>query len=152
MPKRKKPTLTLVPKSEPRRKAGRRRGDVHEENPPAPAVGRNDLPDFIEGRLDLNSYLIKHPAATFYVRVSGDSMTGVGASPGCILVADRAVEAANGDCVIARLKDQLIFRRLRVEGGRTLLVAENPAYKPEDITNHPDCDIWARVMFVIREL
>ena len=34
--------------------------------------------DYLEGTLDLNEYFIRHPAATFYVRVSGDSMRGAG--------------------------------------------------------------------------
>ena len=34
--------------------------------------------DYIEGKLDLNSYLIKHPSATFFVRVKGESMINAG--------------------------------------------------------------------------
>src|ERR671913_51849 len=59
--------------------------------------------DYVEGRLDLNRHLIKHPVATFYVRVSGDSMLGAGIHPGSILVVDRAVDAEDGDIVIARI-------------------------------------------------
>src|SRR5688500_19837463 len=73
---------------------------------------------YIEGRLDLNRHLIKHPVATFYVRVAGDSMQGAGIHPGSILVVDRAVEAEDGDIVIARINDELCVTRLRVRHGR----------------------------------
>ena len=62
---------------------------------PSPAEG------YIEGRLDLNRHLIKHPAATFFVRVAGDSMIDAGIHPGDILVVDRAVEPSDGRVVIA---------------------------------------------------
>ncbi len=78
--------------------------------------------DYVEGRLDLNRHLIKHPFATFYVRVSGDSMTKAGISPGSILVVDRAVEADDGDIVIARINDELCVKRLRLHEGRIWLM------------------------------
>ncbi|HEX7028572.1 MAG TPA: S24 family peptidase, partial [Gammaproteobacteria bacterium] len=45
--------------------------------------------DFVEGKLDLNELLVKRPAATFYVKVSGESMLNAGIFPGDILVVDR---------------------------------------------------------------
>ncbi|WP_228024326.1 MULTISPECIES: S24 family peptidase [Synechocystis] len=44
--------------------------------------------DYLEGKLDLNQYLIKHPAATFFVRVTGDSMIGAGIHAGDILIVE----------------------------------------------------------------
>jgi DNA polymerase V len=58
--------------------------------------------DYVEGRIDLNGDVIKHPLSTFYVRVSGDSMVGTGIMPGAMLVVDRAVEALGGHIVVAR--------------------------------------------------
>jgi len=62
--------------------------------------------DYIEGKLgklDLNQHLIKHPAATFFVRVTGDSMIVAGVHPGdiLILIVDRAIEAFDKKVVIA---------------------------------------------------
>ena len=105
---------------------------------------------YIEGRLDLNRYLIKHPVATFYVRVSGDSMAGAGIEPGSILVVDRAVEADDGDIVIARIGDELCVKRLRVRGGRIWLMPENDKYQPIEVIESMDFEVWGRVMHAIR--
>jgi DNA polymerase V len=106
--------------------------------------------DYVEGRLDLNRYLIKHPVATFYVRVSGDSMQGIGIHPGSILVVDRAVEADDGDIVIARINDELCVKRLRVHHGRIWLMPENENYQPIEVTDGMDFEVWGRVMHSIR--
>lgn len=105
---------------------------------------------YIEGHLDLNRYLIKHPVATFYVRVSGDSMTGAGIQPGSILVVDRAVEADDGDIVIARINDELCVKRLRVRQGRIWLMPESDKYQPIEVIESMDFEVWGRVMHVIR--
>jgi DNA polymerase V len=52
--------------------------------------------DYLEGSLDLNEYFIRHPAATFYVRASGDSMRGAGIFDGDLLIVDRAVACPDG--------------------------------------------------------
>ncbi|HEX5706654.1 MAG TPA: translesion error-prone DNA polymerase V autoproteolytic subunit [Pyrinomonadaceae bacterium] len=106
--------------------------------------------DYIEGRLDLNRHLIKHPVATFYVRVSGDSMIDAGIHPDSILVVDRAVEADDGDIVIARLGDELCVKRLSIRDGRLWLVPENATYEPFEVTEEMDFEVWGRVMHSIR--
>lgn len=106
--------------------------------------------DYVEGRLDLNRFLIKHPVATFYVRVSGDSMEGVGIHPGTILVVDRAVEADDGDIVIARINDELCVKRLRIQEGRIWLMPENDDYQPIEVIEGMDFEVWGRVMHAIR--
>jgi DNA polymerase V len=105
---------------------------------------------YIEGHLDLNRYLIKHPVATFYVRVSGDSMTGAGIHPGSILVVDRHVEADDGDIVIARINDELCVKRLRLSRGRIWLMPENDKYQPIEVIESMDFEVWGRVMHAIR--
>ena len=100
--------------------------------------------------IDLNRYLIKHPVATFYVRVSGDSMAGAGIQPGSILVVDRAVEADDGDIVIARIGDELCVKRLRVRRGRVWLMPENDKYQPIEVIESMDFEVWGRVMHAIR--
>jgi DNA polymerase V len=106
--------------------------------------------DYIEGPLDLNRHLIKHPVATFYVRVSGDSMVDAGIYPDSILVVDRAVEADDGDIVIARINDELCVKRLRIEDGQVWLMPENSAYSPIKVTEEMDFEVWGRVMHSIR--
>ena len=105
--------------------------------------------DYVEGRLDLNRHLIKHPVATFYVRVSGDSMENAGISPGSILVVDRSVEADDGDIVIARINDELCVKRLRLHEGRIWLMPENEGYQPIEVIEGMDFEVWGRVMHSI---
>jgi DNA polymerase V len=105
---------------------------------------------YIEGKIDLNRQLVKHPMATFYVRVAGDSMVNAGIHPGCILVVDRAVEADDGDIIIARVGDELCVKRLRIVEGRVWLMPENETYAALEVTEGVEFEVWGRVMHSIR--
>lgn len=59
-----------------------------------PAGFPSPADDFLEGALDLNQHLIRHPAATFFVHVSGDSTREAGIHSGELLIVDRALEPA----------------------------------------------------------
>ena len=82
--------------------------------------------DYIEGRIDLNEHLIRHPAATFFVRVSGDSMTGAGIHDGDLLIVDRAAEVQNGCIVVARINDEFTLKRIRPSAWRTEALLDRP--------------------------
>jgi DNA polymerase V len=105
--------------------------------------------DYIDSMLDLNEYLIKHPAATFFVRASGDSMIQAGIHSGDILVVDRSIEATHGKIVIAALNGELTVKRLFRQGGRVQLLAENPNFPAIDVTEEHDMVIWGVVTNVI---
>lgn len=107
--------------------------------------------DYMEGRIDLNEHLIKHPAATFFVRVSGDSMTGAGIQDGDVLIVDRAAECVNNCIVVARIHDEFTLKRFRKEGGRVFLLPENDRYQPIEITEGSDFEIWGRVTGSVRQ-
>ena len=108
--------------------------------------------DYIEQKLDLNAYLIKHPAATFFVRVSGDSMIEAGIHPGDILIVDRAVEPQNNNVVIVLLTGELTVKRIRKRDGKLTLIPENGSYNPIEITEEMDFEIWGVVTNVIHKL
>ncbi len=108
--------------------------------------------DYIEGKLDLNRHLIKHPAATFFVRVSGDSMIDAGIHPGDILIVDRSLEPADKKVVIAVIDGELTVKRIRMKKGRIYLMPENEKYKPIEIEKEMDFDIWGVVTNVIHPL
>ncbi|MFP4473444.1 MAG: LexA family protein [Candidatus Omnitrophota bacterium] len=108
--------------------------------------------DYIERSLDLNEYLIKHPAATFFVRVKGDSMTGAGILDGDILVVDRSVRPAQNRIVIAVVGGEFTVKRFRKEKGRVRLIAENPDYPDIEITPDMDFEIWGVVVSAIHRL
>ncbi len=105
--------------------------------------------DYIENSIDLNELLIKHPAATFFVRVAGDSMTGAGINSGDTLIVDRSVTAVYGSIIVAVLNGEFTVKRLVRLGNTTLLSPENPAYKPIEITTGSEFEVWGVVMHVI---
>jgi len=104
-----------------------------------------------EGELDLNELLIKHPAATFFVRVSGSSMIRAGIHHNDILIVDRSLEAVHGKIIIASLQGELTVKRLCLEGKKQL-IAENDLYAPIEITDEMDFHIWGVVTSVIHQL
>jgi DNA polymerase V len=108
--------------------------------------------DYIETALDLNTYLVRNPAATFMVRVSGDSMTGAGINDGDILVVDRSEEPVPGRIVVAVLDGELTVKRLVRKDGQILLAPENPRYKPIAVAAEQDLHVWGVVSGVVRRL
>jgi DNA polymerase V len=108
--------------------------------------------DYIEGRLDLNRHLIKHPAATFFVRVAGDSMIGAGIHHGDILVVDRALEPQDSNVVIAIIDGELTVKRISHRHGKLFLVPDNQAYAPLEILEEMEFEIWGVVTSVIHSL
>jgi DNA polymerase V len=108
--------------------------------------------DYLEGKMDLNEDLVKHPAATFFVRVTGDSMIESGIRNGDLLVVDRAVQPADDHVVIAVLNGELTVKRIRIEDGKILLVPENKAYKSIPVDPEMSFEIWGVVTHAIHSL
>ncbi len=117
-----------------------------------PAGFPSPADDYLDRSLDLNDLLVRHPSATFFVRVSGDSMTGAGIHSGDILVVDRTETARHGSIVIAALNGELTVKRLFREGGRVLLESENPAYAPIEVKEGMDFEVWGVALHVVRTL
>jgi DNA polymerase V len=111
--------------------------------------------DFMEQRLDLNEHLIQHPAATFFVRVDGDSMVGAGIHRGDILIVDRSLEPLSGRIVIAVIDGAFTVKRIRIGGpgpeAQILLEPENPAFEPIRIEPGSDFQVWGIVTYVIHK-
>ena len=108
--------------------------------------------DYIEAHLDLNSHLVKHPAATFFVKARGDSMIDAGITSGDMLVVDRSIDATHGKIVIAALNGELTVKRLSRQAGRLQLLPENKRYKPIEITEEEELVIWGVVTHVIHSM
>ena len=108
--------------------------------------------DYVESALDLNAYLVRNPAATFMVRVGGDSMAGAGIGDGDLLVVDRSEEAVHGKIVVAVLDGELTVKRLQIRKNVRLLVPENPKYKPLRIEPGQELQIWGVVTGVIKRV
>lgn len=108
--------------------------------------------DYIEGRLDLNELMVANPAATFFVRVAGDSMLGAGIRHNDILVVDRSLEPISGKVVIAVVNGELTVKRLVRQGGSFCLKAESPDYPDIHMAEGITCEIWGVVAYVIHSL
>lgn len=107
--------------------------------------------DYIEYKLDLNTHLIQHPSATFFVRASGDSMKNAGIHSGDMLIVDRSLEATHGKIVIAAVNGELTVKRLFRQNGKIQLLAENPTYKAINVTDEEHLVIWGVVTYVIHQ-
>jgi DNA polymerase V len=107
--------------------------------------------DFIDKALDLNEFLIEHPAATFFVRVEGTSMIGAGIHPGDILIVDRALEPSPGGIVVAVIDGEFTVKRFQRAGGRPCLAAENAEFPPIELTEDMTVEIWGVVTYVIHK-
>lgn len=107
--------------------------------------------DYMEQRLDLNEHLIQHPAATFFIRVDGDSMKGAGIHAGDILIVDRSIEPTSGKIVIAVVSGEFTVKRIRLIGQEIWLEPENPNYPPMRIDPSWEFQIWGVVTYVIHK-
>ncbi len=113
---------------------------------PSPAA------DYEEDKLDLNKYLIKHPAATFFVRAIGDSMVGAGIHCGDLLVVDRSLEPRDKSVVIAVIDGELTVKRIRIKKKKFTLEPEIENYSVQEITEDTDFQVWGVVTNVIHAL
>ena len=85
--------------------------------------------DYVEESLDLTALVVKHPSATYFIRVSGDSMIGAGIGDGDLLVVDRSLKACHGDIVVAAVAGEFTVKELRIRPS-VQLVAHNARYAP----------------------
>jgi DNA polymerase V len=105
--------------------------------------------DFLDRSIDLNDHLIPHPAATFLVTVSGDSMIKAGIFPGDILIVDKSLEPKNRDIVIGVIDNEFTVKRFVKISGGDFLYPENPTYKPIRLSEGNA--IWGVVTYVIHK-
>ncbi|MES2121603.1 MAG: translesion error-prone DNA polymerase V autoproteolytic subunit [Chlamydiota bacterium] len=107
--------------------------------------------DYLDQQLDLNQLLISHPAATFFVRVAGDSMVNAGITSGDILVVDRALPATTGKIAVVILNSEFTVKRLCLKDKKILLLPENPSYPVIEVEEGSDFQVWGIVTYVIHK-
>ena len=108
--------------------------------------------DYIEKNLDLNTHLIKNPASTFFVRVSGESMKDVGIFPDDILVVDRSLDAVDDKIVVVAIDGELTVKRLKKKNDQLYFMPENKDFNPILVKELQDVQIWGVVTNVIHAL
>ncbi len=107
--------------------------------------------DHIEKTLDINELLIEHPAATFFVRVAGDSMIGAGIHAGDVLVVDRSKTASDGNIIIALVNGEYTVKRLSMKQGVITLCPENPDFAPILLSGQDELIVWGVVTGLARQ-
>lgn len=105
--------------------------------------------DYEQAELDLNQRLITNPPATFFMQVTGDSMTGIGIYPGSILVVDKSLAPNSNNIVVALVDGELMVKRLYKRGKVIKLLSENAAYPPIVFSEGQELIVWGVVTYVI---
>ena len=108
--------------------------------------------DFKQERLSLDNELIKNKEATFFARVSGQSMIDAGLNDNDLLVIDRSLSPAHNKIAICFLDGEFTVKRLKVEKDEVWLQPENKNYQPIKITEENDFVIWGIVTNVIKKV
>mgnify|MGYP001392441303 FL=1 len=112
---------------------------------PSPAEDHMDL------KLDLNDFLIKHPAATFYVYAKGDSMINAGIYDGDLLIVDRALKPELKSIVIAIIDGEFTVKKIKKINHTLYLIPDNNSYKPIKVTKDMNFEIWGVVTHAIHK-
>jgi len=107
--------------------------------------------DYMERGVDLNEELIRNPAATFFVRVQGNSMRDAGIQSGDVLIVDKSITPADRQIVVAMLNGEFTVKRLRRMDGRCFLEAANKSFIPIQIGEGDEMVIWGTVTYVIHK-
>lgn len=110
--------------------------------------------DYLRDSLDFNRDLIKNPEATFYGRVSGDSMRDAGINEGDIAVIDRSLQPADGDVIVAYVNEEFTIKYLDLthkEEGYIELQPANPEYSPIRINSTDNFRVWGVVVWTIKQ-
>jgi DNA polymerase V len=116
-----------------------------------PAGFPSPADDYLEKRLDINELVIKHPNATFFVKVEGDSMRDAGIQSGDTLVVDRSIEPAHGKIVVAILNGEFTVKRLLITPSGILLSPENSTFSAIHVQPESDFQVWGIVTYVIHK-
>lgn len=108
--------------------------------------------DFKEIRISLDEELVKNKEATFYARVSGDSMSGAGLDDGDLLVINRSVNVENGQIAVCFINGDFTVKRIKKKNNKVYLVPENQKYKPIELKDEEELFIWGIVEYVIKKV
>ena len=102
-------------------------------------------------RIDLMAELIRHPQATFLLRVRGDSMREAGIFDGDVVLVDRAIRPRSGQVVIAVVDGEFVCKTLFMRAGRVRLKAANPTYADIEPREGQSLEVWGVVVAAIKQ-
>ena len=108
--------------------------------------------DFKKYKISLDKTLVRNKEATFYARVSGQSMIGAGLDDGDLLVVDKSLEPEHNKIAVCFIDGEFTVKRLKVTLEAVYLQPENPAYEPIKVTDDNNFQIWGIVTHVIKKM
>ena len=108
--------------------------------------------DYLDIGIDLNEQLIRNPESTFFLRVSGHSMTNAGINDGDLVIIDRSIDPTPAHIVVAIVEGNFTLKRLTLRDEKLYLEAANSDYSPIDITLYQDVQIWGVAIYSIHNL
>jgi len=111
---------------------------------PSPAT------DFVDLTIDLNRHLVKHPSATYYARVKGESMRDAGISDGDLLIVDKSIDPSDGKIAICYVDGEFTLKRIKIDAAGIWLIPANDKFKPIKVEEGNTLVIWGIVTFVIK--
>ncbi|MBQ6254763.1 MAG: translesion error-prone DNA polymerase V autoproteolytic subunit [Bacteroidales bacterium] len=130
--------------------------------------------DYMNTFIDLDKELVRHPAATFYARVVGDSMIDAGVDEGDVLVVDKSLEPREGDMAVCFIDGEFALKFISfkepqaagkprkssrpgvsydiLERKMMWLLPANEKYPPIEVTESNDFTVWGVVTYVIKKV
>ncbi len=108
--------------------------------------------DFKQERISLDEELIKNKEATFFARVSGESMINAGLEDGDLIVIDRSIEPSNNKIAVCFIEGEFTVKRIIVKKDKVWLKPENSSYKAIEVKDNDQLVIWGIVTNVIKKL
>jgi DNA polymerase V len=108
--------------------------------------------DFKELRISIDQEVVRNEEATFYARVSGESMQGAGLDDGDLLVIDRSMEPQDNKIAVCYIDGAFTVKRLKVEVDCIYLMPENKNYKPIKVSEEDQLQIWGIVTYVVKKV
>jgi DNA polymerase V len=107
--------------------------------------------DHIEEDINLQEYLVQHPSATFFLRVSGHSMKDAGIFHNDLIIVDSSHDPQQGDIVVAEVNGGFTVKTYHKEHGHIFLLPANPDYDPIEVTKEMDAVVWGVVTYVLHK-
>lgn len=117
-----------------------------------PAGFPSPADDYVEGCISLDDYLVRHKEATFFLKVAGHSMRGLGIFDGDLLVVDRALQATHESVVIAVLDNDFTVKQLLHTPTGYVLHAAHPGYPDIALRPEQELTIWGVVRWAIHRV
>lgn len=108
--------------------------------------------DFKNKRISLDKELINDEEATYYARVSGESMIDAGLDNNDLLVIDKSITPKDGKIAVCYVDGEFTVKRLKITKECIYLMPENKNYQPIKVTKDKQLHIWGIVTYVIKKV